>query len=44
MNAREQLRRRQVYGLLLVAAAILIFALLRANPHDVFPRGWWRLW
>jgi hypothetical protein len=44
MNAREQLRKRQVYGLLLIAAAILAVALLRANLHDVFPRGWWRVW
>jgi hypothetical protein len=44
VNAREQLRKRQVYGLLLIAAAILAVALLRANPHNVFPRGWWRFW
>lgn len=44
MDARDQLRKRQVYGLLLIAAAILAVALLRANLHDVFPRGWWRIW
>lgn len=44
MDAREHLRKRQVYGLLLIAAVILAVALLRANPHDVFPRGWWRFW
>lgn len=44
MDTREQLRRRQVFGLLLIAAAILIVALLRTNLHDVFPRGWWRIW
>jgi hypothetical protein len=44
MNAREQLRKRQVYGLLLIAAVILAVALLRANLHDVFPHGWWRVW
>lgn len=44
MNAREHLRRRQAYGLLLIAAAILIVALLRANPHQIFPHGWWRFW
>ena len=44
MNAREQLRKRQVYGLLLIAAVILAVALMRANLHDVFPRGWWRVW
>lgn len=44
MDTREQLRRRQAFGLLLIAAAILIVALLRTNLHDVFPRGWWRIW
>ncbi|MGC2162803.1 MAG: hypothetical protein WA634_12890 [Silvibacterium sp.] len=44
MNAREHLRKRQVYGLLLIAAAILAVALLRADLHDVFPQGWWRVW
>ena len=41
---REQNRlgRRQVIGILLIAAAILIFTLLRANWHDLFPQGWWR--
>lgn len=44
MNPREQLRKRQVSGLLLIAAGILIVALLRANLHDLFPHGWWRFW
>lgn len=44
MNAREQLRKRQVSGLLLIAGVILVVALLRANLHDVFPPGWWRIW
>lgn len=44
MDAREHLRKRQVYGLLLIAAAILAVALVRANLHDVFPHGWWRIW
>jgi hypothetical protein len=44
VSARKQLRKRQVSGLLLIAAVILVVALLRANPHDVFPRGWWRFW
>jgi uncharacterized membrane protein YidH (DUF202 family) len=37
-----RLRRQQVIGILLVAAAILVFALARANWHDLFPQGWWR--
>jgi len=40
--AYDRLRRRQLIGILLVAAAILVAALLRANWHDLFPRGWWR--
>jgi len=37
-----RLRRQQIIGILLVAAAILIFTLARANWHDLFPQGWWR--
>ncbi len=41
----EQLeRRRQVRGLLLLAVAALVFAVLRAGVHRVFTVGWWRLW
>ena len=39
---RDRLRRRQIVGILLVAAAILVFSLLRARWHDLFPQGWWR--
>jgi hypothetical protein len=45
-NRRGQLwayRRNVISGLLLVAAAILISWLLRANPNWIFPPGWWRL-
>jgi hypothetical protein len=44
MDAREHLRKRQVFGLLLIAAVILAIALLRANLHNIFPPGWWRFW
>jgi hypothetical protein len=44
VTARERLRKRQISGLLLIAAAILVVALLRADLHSVFPRGWWRVW
>jgi hypothetical protein len=43
---RRQLRvyrRNQVFGLLLVGAAILLFRLLHTNPKWIFPTGWWRL-
>ena len=35
-------RRRQVWGLLLIAAFILALVLLRAPAHVLFPPGWWR--
>jgi len=35
------LRRQQLLGILLLAAIVLVFALLRANRHAVFPAGWW---
>jgi hypothetical protein len=37
----RRLRRQQIAGILLVAAAILIFTLLRADRHNIFPPGWW---
>ena len=36
-------RRNQVFGLLLVAAAILVWWLFHTNPNWIFPPGWWRL-
>jgi hypothetical protein len=41
-DAANRLRRRQILGILLIAAAIVIFTLLRADLHGIFPRGWWR--
>ena len=41
----EQLRtarRNQIFGVLLIALAILLVALLRTNPRWIFPSGWWR--
>ncbi len=41
----EQLRvarRNQIFGVLLIALAILVAALLRTNPKWIFPPGWWR--
>ena len=34
-------RRNQVFGILLVAAAILIWWLFHTNPKWIFPPGWW---
>ncbi len=36
------MRRRQVMGILLVAAVILLCTLWRANLRNIFPPGWWR--
>jgi hypothetical protein len=35
-------RRNQVFGVLLVAAAILVWWLFHTNPKWIFPPGWWR--
>lgn len=35
-------RRNQIFGLLLVAAAILVWWLFHTNPKWIFPPGWWR--
>jgi hypothetical protein len=37
-------RARHVRGLVLLAVAVLVFAVLRAGVHRVFAPGWWRLW
>jgi hypothetical protein len=37
-------RVRQVRGLVLLALAALLFAVLRAGVGRVFTPGWWRLW
>lgn len=42
--ANLELRKRQVYGLLLLAVVLLIAGLCRAPLRDVFPPGWWRVW
>jgi len=39
---RRVFRRNQAFGLLLVAAAILIWRLFHTNPAWIFPAGWWR--
>ena len=35
-------RRNQIFGLLLVATAILVWWLFHTNPAWIFPPGWWR--
>ena len=41
MNTDAEIRR-QISGLLIIAAIILLIALLRADRHVLFPPGWWR--
>lgn len=36
-------RRNQIIGMVLVAAAILLWRLFHTNPKWIFPPGWWRL-
>jgi hypothetical protein len=43
-QAERTERRRQVRGLFLLAAIVILFSILRAGVHNVFTRGWWRLW
>jgi hypothetical protein len=40
----QLVRRRQLRGLLTLALAAILFAILRAGVHRVFTVGWWRLW
>ena len=35
-------RRNQVFGLLIVAAVIVVWWLFHTNPTWIFPTGWWR--
>jgi hypothetical protein len=37
-------RVRQARGLILLALAALLFAVLRVGFERVFTPGWWRLW
>jgi len=47
-NERREAQRRatirnQTFGLLILAATILIWWLFHTNPKWIFPSGWWRL-
>ena len=37
-------RRAQIRGLLYLALLAIAFSILRAGIHNVFTKGWWRLW
>jgi hypothetical protein len=40
---RKRHKRNQVFGLMVVAAAILVWWLFHTSPGWIFPPGWWRL-
>ena len=35
-------RRNQVFGLLILAAAVVVWWLVHTNPRWIFPPSWWR--
>jgi hypothetical protein len=39
-----EFRKRQIYGLLLLALVLLLAGFCRAPLRDIFPPGWWRVW
>jgi len=39
---RRAFRRNQVFGMLIIAAVILVWWLFHTNPKWIFPPGWWR--
>jgi hypothetical protein len=39
-----ELRKRQVYGLLIIVLILLVAGVARSSVHDIFPPGWWRIW
>jgi hypothetical protein len=43
IEQRRAFLRNQVFGLLMLAAAILAWWLWHTNPQWIFPAGWWRL-
>ncbi len=40
----DQLRKRQVVGLLILLAIILAASIFHAGIANVFPQGWWHIW
>jgi hypothetical protein len=42
VEQRRLFRRNQTFGLLIIAAAILVWWLFHTNPTWIFPQGWWR--
>jgi hypothetical protein len=43
-NPEDQLRRRQISGLLIIAATIVAGSIFHAGIRQLFPLGWWCVW
>jgi hypothetical protein len=43
-SQRRLFHRNQAFGLLLAAAAILVWRIAHTPSGWLFPPGWWRLW
>jgi hypothetical protein len=43
-RVREELRRRQISGLLILLAIVLVASIYHSGIGQVFPRGWWHVW
>jgi hypothetical protein len=43
-STRPEFRKRQIYGLLVVAVILLLAGLSRSLLRELFPPGWWRVW
>ncbi len=44
MTNSEELRKRQIAGLLILLAIVLVASIYHAGIHNVFPHGWWHIW
>jgi hypothetical protein len=40
----DQLRKRQITGLLILLAILIAASIYHAGIGQVFPRGWWHIW
>jgi hypothetical protein len=40
----DQLRKRQVAGLLILLAIVLAASIFHAGLANVFPKVWWHIW
>ncbi len=42
VEQRRIFPRNQVFGMLIIAALIVVWRLFHTNPAWIFPPGWWR--